>query len=122
MSRATPEWIGSTPDTAIPPRVRLRIFQKFDGNCAECTRALFPGHWACDHIIPLIAGGRHAESNLQPLCNSPCHAAKTKADVAEKSAVARVRAKHLGIRKPSRFFGSRDSGWKKKIDGTVVRR
>jgi hypothetical protein len=52
----------------------------------------------------------------------PCHAKKTKADVAEKAIVARKRQKHLGIRKPSRFPGSRDSGWKKKMDGSVVRR
>ena len=34
----------------------------------------------------------------------------------------RVRNKARGIRKPSRMFGSRNSLWKKKIGGEVVRR
>lgn len=98
MTRTVPEWRGATDDAPIPPRVRLRVFQKFDGNCASCTRTLFPGHWACDHIIALANGGKHAESNLQPLCDVPCHAAKTGADVAEKSRVYRKAAKHAGIK------------------------
>jgi hypothetical protein len=36
--------------------------------------------------------------------------------------VYRKRAKHIGIRKPSRFLGSKDSAFKKKISGEVVRR
>lgn len=42
--------------------------------------------------------------------------------VAEKSRIYRKRSKHLGVSKPSRFPGSRDSIWKKKMDGSVVRR
>lgn len=122
MVRAVPEWIGATPDQAIPPRVRLRIFQRHDGNCASCTRPLFPGHWQCDHIIALANGGEHRETNLRPLCTSPCHQTKTKADLAEKSTVYRKRTKHIGIKKPSKFACSRNSRWKKKISGEVVPR
>lgn len=28
IGRSVEEWIGATPDTAIPPRVRLRVFEK----------------------------------------------------------------------------------------------
>jgi hypothetical protein len=28
MSRTPPEWIGKTPDTKVPPHVRMRIFQQ----------------------------------------------------------------------------------------------
>jgi 5-methylcytosine-specific restriction protein A len=51
---------------------------------------------AYDHITALCNGGRNAESNLQVLC-SPCHGQKTGADIAEKSRVARKRAKFLGV-------------------------
>jgi 5-methylcytosine-specific restriction protein A len=51
---------------------------------------------AYDHITALCNGGRNAESNLQVLC-SLCHGQKTGADVAEKSRVARKRAKFLGV-------------------------
>lgn len=122
MTRSMPPWTAKHDDEAIPPRVRLRVFQRHDGNCAKCTRPLFPGHWACDHIVALANGGKHAEINLQPLCTNPCHSEKTAADVAEKSMVYRKRAKHLGIKKPSKFAGSRDSKFKKKIDGSVVLR
>lgn len=101
--RAQPEWIGKTDDTAIPPRVRLRIFMQHSGDCAKCGRRLVPGHWACDHIVALVNGGQHREKNLQALCISPCHSSKTVLDVREKSKVYRAAAKDAGIRKPSRI-------------------
>jgi len=122
MTRSTPEWIGVSDDQSIPPRVKIRIFEKFNGRCAVCTLEIVgklrPEY---DHIIPLCLGGEHRESNLQLLC-LPDHKIKTGKDVALKSVAARKRAKHLGIKKPSRFPGSRDSGWKKKMNGEVVRR
>ena len=38
--RTVPEWIGKTPDTPAPPRVRLRIFETFGGRCAICGRKI----------------------------------------------------------------------------------
>ena len=35
-----------------------------------------------------------------PAPRRPCHGIKTRADVAEKSTVARKRAKHLGLHRP----------------------
>lgn len=112
MSRTNPEWIARHDDQAIPPRVRSNVFMKYEGRCATCTRELRPGHWECDHIIPLILGGKHAESNLQPLCIDPCHPAKTRLDVKLKAKVARVRKNHIGVKRPRtirtwrRFDGS----------------
>jgi 5-methylcytosine-specific restriction protein A len=124
MSRAIESWVGKTDDAAIPPRVQLRIFNRLGGNCAKCTRKLEPGKWACDHIVALINGGRHAEDNLQPLCVSPCHSQKTRADMAIKSIVYRKAASHVGIklRKSRPMAGSRLSPFKRKMDGTIERR
>ena len=122
MTRALPEWEAANDNQAIPARVKIRIFDRAGGVCALCTRQIIGKlRPAYDHIQAIINGGRHAESNLQLLC-VPCHAIKTKADVAEKSLTARVRAKHLGIRKPSRFPGSRDDKLKRKMNGKVVLR
>lgn len=122
MSRTVNEWQGKNDDTTIPPRVKVRIFERDKGCCQSCGILVVGGvRPAFDHVVALINGGENREANLQLLC-VPCHAVKTKADVAEKSTVARKRQKHLGVRKPSRFPGSRDSGWKKKISGEVVRR
>lgn len=122
MSRSVAEWIGKTDDAAIPPRVRLRVFNRHGGICHLSGRRIRAGEaWDLDHLVALCNGGEHRESNLAPALHDK-HQEKTKADVAEKSVTARIRAKHLGIKKPSSFPGSRDSGWKKKMDGTVVRR
>lgn len=103
MPRSVPEWIGKTDDTAAPPRVRLRVFERCEGKCGECGRKIRPGEsWTLEHLIALINGGKNAESNLGVTCGW-CLPAKNAADVAEKSKVARVRAKHLGLRKPSSF-------------------
>ena len=105
MSRAVPEWIAKRDDDAIPPRVKLRIFHKFDKRCAACTLPIVgklrPEY---DHIRALINGGQHRESNIQLLC-SACHKTKTKADVAEKSDAYRKQLNAAGIRKPSRLKG-----------------
>lgn len=121
-ARSTEEWHGATPDSAIPPRVRLRLFQRAAGRCQSCTRKINPGDsWQADHIVALVNGGANAEGNLQVLCDW-CHGGKTRADVAEKSRTARIRAKHLGIKKRSAFACSKDSPFRKKINGQVVPR
>lgn len=122
MSRSLPEWSGSTADAKIPPRVMERVARKADGHCVKCTRETGPAlPGECDHIVPLVLGGEHRETNLQWLC-VPCHAAKTKLDVKLKAKVARIRKKNLGVKKPSRFPGSRNSPFKMKIGGGVERR
>ena len=124
MTRSIPEWIGKTDDSAIPPRVKLRIFQQFGGQCFKCTNMivgkLLPAY---DHIIPLIMGGANAEDNIQLLCTE-CHKVKTAVDVADKAESYRVRLKHVGIkrRKGSPMAGSKASGFKRRMDGTVVKR
>ena len=123
MTRKVNEWIGRTPDTAIPPRVRLRVFDRHKGICALSGRKIQPGDkWQIDHITALINGGEHRESNLQPVLDA-AHKAKTAQDVALKAKVDRVRKKHLGIEpKRATIAGGKASKWKRKIDGTVVPR
>lgn len=120
--RTVPEWIGAHPDAAIPPRVRVRVFERYHGGCQHCMRKLYPGDkWECDHAIALSNGGEHRESNLWPICKG-CHKIKTAQDVATKSKTYRMKAKHYGLKKPSRFPGSKDSPWRKKLNGEVVPR
>lgn len=78
--------------------------------------------WDVDHVVALVNGGKHCESNLAPALRDK-HREKTKADVAEKSTVYRKRAKHLGLRPKGRPMpGSKASGIRKRMDGTVERR
>lgn len=121
--RSVPEWIGSSPDAAIPPRVRLRVWERGIGHCNECGRKIMAGEtWELDHKTALVNGGKHRETNLQIICLW-CHRSKTRADIAIKSKTSRVRTKHLGIkRKRSSFKTNRDGNWKKKISGELIRR
>lgn len=119
--RSVIDWVGKTDDTVIPPRVRVRVFLKFDGVCQECGVKIVGKKWICDHRRALINGGKNCEGNLGPI-HEWCDKKKTAKDVAEKAVTYRVRKRHLGIRKPSRFPGSRDSKYKKRMDGSVVLR
>lgn len=120
--REVEEWVGANPNAPAPPRVRLRTFERHHGICHISGRKIMPGDlWELDHIIALINGGENRESNLAPALKDK-HREKTAEDVAEKAIIAQKRQKHLGIRKKSRFPGSRDSGLKKKMNGDVVRR
>lgn len=127
MSRSLPEWIGATPDTPIPPRVKLRVFERHHGVCHISGRKIAAGErWECDHVIALVnwtgEGHGNRESNLAPALYKP-HKAKTAHDVAEKAKTARVRGKHLGIKKPKRHMpGSKASGWKKPFNRPAERR
>ena len=120
--RSVPEWIGASADTAIPPRVRLRIWERAKGRCEVCTRKIGPGDaWQADHTVALVNDGENRESNLRLVCDW-CHKAKTAEDVAMKSRDRRIKSRHIGIKKPSSFAFARSSRFKKRIDGTVVDR
>lgn len=108
MTRSVDEWIAKHDDQAIPPRVKLRIWNREGGICALTGRKIMPGEaFDFDHRIALINGGEHRESNIV-LALREAHKAKTREDVAIKSKVARIRAKHLGIfPKPARKIQSR---------------
>lgn len=111
--RSVEEWVGATPDSPVPPRVRLRVFARHDGICYKSKRKIRPGEaWQCDHVVALINGGENRESNLAPILEEQHHA-KTAEDVAEKSKVARVRQKHLGIY-PKSPFKLRGRGFPKR--------
>lgn len=120
--RTVAEWIGRSPDTPAPDRVRARVYEAKGGRCHKCGRKIGTGEkWTCEHMQALINGGENRESNLDVTC-AWCLPVKNAEDVAIKSRNYKVRKRHIGIKKPSRFAGARNSPLKKKIDGTVVRR
>lgn len=82
--------------------------------------------WRADHFpVPWADGGRNTPNNLRPILTK-CDAIKggPAAQVARRVAKGkRVAEKSYGWRRASRpMDGSRASPWKKRMDGTVVRR
>ncbi len=111
--RANDEWIGTTDDTPVPPRVKLRVFQRYQGTCYLSGRKIRPGDaWQTEHVIALCNGGENRETNLKPALVDP-HKVKTAQDRRIKAKDDRVRQKHLGIKKKRRWPS-------RKFDGTVV--
>ena len=107
--RPTKEWIGKRPESMPPPRVRQRVFDAHNGTCHLCGLPIKAPmeSWDLDHRTALINGRENVESNLAP-AHKHCHLAKTAADVAEKSKVAKVRQKHTGARRPKQTLRSRN--------------
>ncbi len=103
MSRSIPEWIGATPDTKVPARVRLRVFESYGGKCYLSGRKIGPSDkWDLEDKIALINGGENRESNKAPALKDK-HKEKTARDVAEKSMIARKRSKHVLPKKQSKW-------------------
>jgi hypothetical protein len=127
MPRSVKEWIGKTDDTPVPPRVRLRVLERFHFRCDAdshgCGRLIAAAaKWCCDHIDALVNGGENREKNLHPLC-AWCTPEKDKKDVAIKSATYKRRKLHYGVRgKKYRWACGTDTPFKKTIGGKAVRR
>lgn len=104
MARTVPEWIAKHDDQKVPDRVRMRVFDRERGICHLTGAVIDPVRdaWDLDHKVALILGGEHRESNLFPALRDP-HRKKTAAEMAVKSKIAKIRQKHLGIKKPSSF-------------------
>ena len=109
-ARAVEEWVGATPDTPIPDRVKIRVFERYGGKCYLTGKRLSAGEWDVEHIKRLKAGGENRESNLAPAWRKP-HREKTAAENVENGIINRKKRKHLlpKVKKhkwPSRPFGS----------------
>lgn len=111
MTRTVKEWIGKGDDEPVPPRVKLRVLERYSRQCAWCGNVI-TGRHETDHTIALANGGENRENNLQPL-HELCHTEKTGKDVAQKSKSARVMKRHYGLHErkgrpiPSRPFDKR---------------
>ena len=107
MARSVPEWIGKTPDTRVPPRVKQRIYDRANGICHICCLPIKTGEtWHAEHVIALIEGGENREGNLKP-AHAHCNFAKASGEKTRKSKVAKVRQKHTGAIKPKGDIQSR---------------
>ena len=116
---------------SMTPARRKRIFLAHGGVCGFCHEEIPAGEpFEIDHEVPLSLGGSDADGNCYPL-HERCHRIKTfglkrpgRQRVSDFSVIAKVkrlRDRRLGleVKKPSRL---RDPYFKRKVDGTVVRR
>lgn len=91
--------------------------------CAGCGMPLVAGLWQWDHNQDLQFEGDNEDDNWQPLCTvAPyrCHQKKTKRAATQAAHVRHIRYQNKP--KASRPLpGTRASGLRKRMDGTVER-
>jgi len=111
--------VGTTPRGAMSRMRRLQIWEAHKGVCILCKRKIdgVREAWIVEHVRALVLGGSDTDDNCGP-AHEDCRRAKDKADVASGAKAKRMKARHLGIKKPPAFR----SKWKKKISGEVVLR
>jgi 5-methylcytosine-specific restriction protein A len=102
-------------------KVKRDALKRANGKCQGCPASLSLNKYHYDHRIPDQMGGDASLDNCQVLCFA-CHKEKTRRDAADIAKAKRRERKHLGIRRESRFAGSKASGFKRKVSGEVVRR
>lgn len=108
---------------SISRKERAAIFARCGGQCHICGGKVGVGEaWDVEHIIPIALGGEDGGDNLAP-AHSKCHRAKSAEDAGKLAKARSVEARHTGTYRPRSVIpGSKASGWKKRMDGTVERR
>jgi 5-methylcytosine-specific restriction protein A len=104
----------------FPNKVKLAAWDRCGGNCESCGMKIIAGA-QYDHVLPDWLGGEPTLENCECLC-SPCHRIKTKDDVARIARTKRQKNAAANIKKKSTMPGSKNSPWKKTLDGRTVRR
>jgi len=105
-------------------KVKAEAHLRAKGCCELCRSGvkLMVGDIHYDHRIPDGLGGEPVLQNCQLLCRSH-HDHKTRsADVPAIAKSKRIRRREQGIKPRSQFACSRQSPWRKKVNGEVVRR
>jgi hypothetical protein len=114
--------------TEFPKRVKAAAFARCCDpqgipRCESCGIVLTGGNIVYEHVQPDGLGGEPTLENCKVFCRKICATRKTVDEDNPRMAKADRQLKaNFGIRKRSTFACSRDSAFKKKIDGSVVRR
>lgn len=109
----------------LTAKQKLQMFIEAGGICCVCGLKIDGARDAWDeHVNPLWLSGDNAAPNRAP-AHKKCAKEKTAKEATVRSKIRSVAEKHFGSRpkpKGRSIAGSKASGWKRKMDGTTVRR
>ena len=96
--------VGTTPRKPMSQMRRLRIWEVHKGVCILCGLKIdgVREDWIVEHIRALVLGGADSDDNCAP-AHETCRRVKDKADVRSAAKAKRMKARHLGIKKPGGF-------------------
>lgn len=96
--------VGTTPRKPMSQMRRLRIWEAHKGVCILCNRKIdgVREDWIVEHVRALVLGGSDTDDNCGP-AHEDCRRVKDKVDLAGGAKAKRMKAKHLRIKKPSRW-------------------
>ena len=115
--------MARTHKDAFSKTTKIAAFERAKGHCeCGCGVKILAGEVEYDHRIEVALDGNNSLENCVVL-RSKCHRSKTSARAAPVAKSKRIAEKNMGLRKTLRPLpGSKASPWKRKMDGTVVRR
>lgn len=106
-------------------KTKEAAFDRCGGRCDHCGVALTAATGIeYDHIIRCELRPDNGVDNCSPLCRN-CHADKThRFDIPQAAKGRRIRSKRIGAdqKRGRPLPGTKRSGWRKRMDGTVERR
>ncbi|MFC5552859.1 HNH endonuclease signature motif containing protein [Methylobacterium iners] len=124
MAFDLPEDVGTTRRLSLSRRRRLQAWERTGGTCVVCDRRIdgVRERWIVEHIRALELGGADEIENMGP-AHELCGREKTRLDHAKAAQAKRRKMRHLGVVKSfNPLPGSRTSHFKRKLNGTVLRR
>jgi 5-methylcytosine-specific restriction endonuclease McrA len=105
-------------------KTKALAFARSGGRCEhpDCGLKLYTAGIEFDHEIPCEMGGDNSVDNCRVLCRLH-HMEKTStADIPNIARAKRRHQRHIGIKRGGRpMAGSKRSGWRKRMNGTVER-
>lgn len=116
------EDVGTTKRKHLSAKRKLAIWEREKGKCMVCETKLTTGRFIFEHVRALEMGGEDTDDNIRLTCKG-CATEKTKQDHSQAAHAKRRKASVLGMKQSKNPLpAGRFSKWKKKMDGTVVRR
>ena len=115
------------PRQPLTDQERVQLFLEKGGRCHRCTRKIMHGEkWYDEHVHSLGTGGSNKWFNRDVTCKN-CFPIKNAEDAKKLAkgravAVSRIIPPSQRQKKGRPMPGSKRSGFRKRMDGTVERR
>ncbi|GEP11696.1 HNH endonuclease [Methylobacterium gnaphalii] len=124
---AESEDVGTTRRRPLPPSQKLELYEKQKGICPLCELFMVPGKKLIDEHLRWLGLGGTNDFDNRAIVHKACADLKTHGPRGDLARIADAKAQKraaLGFKAPKGrpMPGSRASGLKKRMDGTVVPR